>query len=241
MKLPILFIDDGNVMNENSRRAAQWQYLVGEFFAPLLGGTQEAWQAANRVVADGLFEPESLRRRVEAAVDYEDFDRAYQWDWLDGMCKLVGVPTPADEWLPLTHRATTYICSRVHTAFPGVVEALRRLRQQGYLLHTASGESSLQLEGYLAAMGVRDCFGTLYGPDLVNTLKERPDYYERVFAAAGVTPDDAIVVDDSPWALMRAAQLGARTILIGKQPRPEVAAITVESLAAVPEVLYQFV
>ncbi|HLG75682.1 MAG TPA: HAD-IA family hydrolase [Ktedonobacteraceae bacterium] len=241
MKLPILFIDDGGVMNDNSRRAAQWQCLVGEFFVPLLGGTQEAWQAANRVVADGLFEPESWRRRVEAAVDYEDFDRAYHWDWLDGMCKLVGVPTPMDEWLPLTHRATTYICSRVHATFPGAVEALRRLKQQGYQLHTASGESSFSLEGSLAAMGVRDCFGALYGPDLVNTLKERPDYYERVFAAADVTPGDAIVVDDIPSALMQAAQLGARTILVGKQPHPEVATITVESLAVVPEMLYRFV
>jgi phosphoglycolate phosphatase-like HAD superfamily hydrolase len=59
---------------------------------------------------------------------------------------------------------------------------------------------------------VRECFaGPLYGPDVVNTPKEGPRYYTRIFADAGVDPCDAIVVDDFPDALAWARAAGART------------------------------
>src|SRR6266568_7009169 len=90
----MVFLDDGGVMNDNRRRALQWQRLVSEYFVPLLGGSPEAWSRANRVVADRLFEPDAWRRRVHAAPDYRSFDRDYQVDWLRGMCELVGIETP---------------------------------------------------------------------------------------------------------------------------------------------------
>jgi hypothetical protein len=79
---PIIFLDDGGVMNDNNVRALQWQRLVGEYFVPLLGGSPEAWSRANRVVTDRLFEPDAWRRRVQAAADYRSFDRDYQVEWL---------------------------------------------------------------------------------------------------------------------------------------------------------------
>jgi HAD superfamily hydrolase (TIGR01509 family) len=117
--------------------------------------------------------------------------------------------------LRLARHAAAFITRRVRSAFPGVVETIRALHRQGYTLHTASGESSLDLEGYLHAMGVRDCFGRLYGPDLIETLKEGPEYYERIFADLGITAAEVLVVDDSPHAIVWATQVGARTVLIG--------------------------
>ena len=63
-------------------------------------------------------------------------------------------------------------------------------------------------------MGVRPCFGGLYGIDLVNTFKEGPLYYERIFADAGVMPAAALVVDDSAAAVAHARAAGARAILV---------------------------
>ncbi len=159
-------------MNDNNKRALQWQRLVGEYFVPLLGGSTEAWSRANRVVADRLFEPTAWRRRVHAAHDYRSFDRAYQVEWLRSMCELVGIEIPPEEeCLHLARRAKAFITRRVQAAFPGVVDAIRTLPRQGYMLHTASGESSLDLSGYLHAMWVRDCFSRLYGPDLIGAFK----------------------------------------------------------------------
>jgi len=39
----VVFLDDGGVLNDNDRRAVEWRRLLGEFFAPRLGGTPEAW------------------------------------------------------------------------------------------------------------------------------------------------------------------------------------------------------
>ena len=47
-----IFIDDGDVMNDNARRGPQWQRLVGEYLAPRLGGDQVAWGRANKVIAE---------------------------------------------------------------------------------------------------------------------------------------------------------------------------------------------
>jgi HAD superfamily hydrolase (TIGR01509 family) len=213
---PVIFLDDGGVMNENRRRAGQWQRLVGEFFVPRLGGTPDGWISANRAVAEWLFDPDNWEARLRATTTYAEFDRAYHLDWMRTMCTSLGLPTPPDEEaIALAHAATEYVTHRVRAAFPGVVEAIRTLHARGYTLHTASGEASRDLDGYLTGMGVRECFGRLYGPDLVDIVKAGPEYYARLLADAGVDPPDALIVDDNPMAAGWAASAGARTVLVG--------------------------
>ena len=50
-----LFLDDSGVMNDPALRVPQWDRLLSEFFPPILGGTPEAWAAANRVVMPRLW------------------------------------------------------------------------------------------------------------------------------------------------------------------------------------------
>ncbi len=87
-------------------------------------------------------------------------------------------------------------------------------------------------------MGVRHCFTRLYGPDLVNALKTGPEFYERIFADAGVEPEKAVVVDDSPQALAWAVQVGAKTVLIHtKAAESYPADRVIDRLARLPEVI----
>jgi HAD superfamily hydrolase (TIGR01509 family) len=146
----------------------------------------------------------------------------------------------AEECLRLAHRAAAFITRRVQAAFPGVGDTVRALHRQGYRLHTASGESSLDLEGYLQAMRVRDCFDRLYGPDLIDTLKEGPEYYERIFTDLGIAAADVLVVDDSPRASHWARQVGAWTVLIGDSSllRTE-ATVQIGGLVELPATLQQ--
>jgi len=239
MTRPVLFLDDGGVMNDNRRRGLQWQRMVAEFFAPRLGGPPEAWSRANRIVMSGILEPAAWQARLQAASDYRTFDYCYQLDWLRTMCDLVNVPFPPEEvGYPLTLEATAEITRRVRAAFPGASEAIRLLHQQGYLLYTASGEPSTDLANYLSGMGVRACFQRLYGPDLIDTFKAGPAYYERIFADAGVDPQYAVVVDDSLQALDWARQAGARTVLIGTGAAAlEEGAVWSASLAELPAIM----
>jgi phosphoglycolate phosphatase-like HAD superfamily hydrolase len=236
---PTVFIDDGGVMNDNERRGAQWQQLVGEFLAPLLGGSPAAWGEANRVVATALFED---YRRTMSGRDDADFN-----EWLYGnriawtrcMCERVGVPVPGDEeCAALARQASEYVTPRIRAAFPGVVGAIRMLHSNGHRLYTASGEDSVELDGYLTGMGVRDCFSGLYGPDVVNTPKEGRAYYERIFAHAGVRPVDAVVVDDNALVLSWAASTGARTILVNSnRDATEIGVTVISALRELPTVI----
>ncbi|MGH2369108.1 MAG: HAD hydrolase-like protein, partial [Chloroflexota bacterium] len=152
---------------------------------------------------------------------------------------LVGLPPPSeDESFDLAERATEYVTPRVRSTFGGVVEAIRALHTGGYRLHTASGERSIELDGYLTGMGVRSCFGRLYGPDLINTFKEGPEYYARIFADAGVPPVQALVVDDNAQAVAWAQQAGARSLLVaGQTETSDGGPATIGGLAELPAIL----
>jgi HAD superfamily hydrolase (TIGR01509 family) len=241
MSKPILFLDDGGVMNDNIQRGTQWRRHIGEFFVPLLGGTHEAWSDANLVVATGIFEADNWQQRTQAAagLPYTAFDRSYQLDWLGGMCQQIGIPIPAEEeCIELAHRATAFVISQVRAAFPGAINTIRALYGQGYTLHTASGGPSSDLAGYLQGMGVLDCFGRLYGPDLINMLKSGPAYYQRIFDDLGISPTSAIVVDDNTDVLRWASDMGAQTVLVSATPRSDTGATyCIGSLAELPQVL----
>ncbi len=240
MKRWTIFLDDGGVMSDHDLRGVQWQRLVSEFFVPQLGGMPEAWAEANRMTMHKLLEPAAWMARLQSARDFRDFDKAYQLEWLRGMCALVGVPAPADdeECYQLARQATVFVTHRVHAAFPGAIEAIRVLAQRGYALYTASGEPSVELAGYLEAMGVRDCFQRLYGPDLVNTFKTGPAFYERIFADAGVSSGAALVVDDTPQAIGWATQVGARAVLVGQASAALDGAVRcIAHLAALPALI----
>jgi phosphoglycolate phosphatase-like HAD superfamily hydrolase len=112
--------------------------------------------------------------------------------------------------------------------------------QQGYILHTASGESSLDLTGYLQRMGVPHCFGRLYGPNLIDTFKEGPEYYERIFADLGISATNAVVVDDNPRAISWAAQVGAQTVFVSYSSASEKSAtVQISSLKELPTIIHQ--
>jgi len=90
-------------------------------------------------------------------------------------------------------------------------------------------------------LGVRRCFGRLYGADLIGTFKEGPEYYARLFADAGVQPVEALAVDDSTDAIEWAARLGARTVLISSLPHPQTGVTShLGSLAELPAFLRQW-
>lgn len=234
-----LFIDDGDVMSDNARRGAQWQRLLGEFFPPILGGIPEAWAEANRLASPPLWQEKCVQAMWdEAKANYAAYWRAYQLAWLKGMCQLVRVSTPSEEEsLALARRAADYVTRRVRATFPGVIGAIRTLHTRGYRLHTASGEPSTDLHGYLEGMGLRHCFDRLYGPDLVNLLKASPEFFERIFADAGVVPAEALVIDNNPIVLNWATQAGAKTALVGSADGKRQPELILASLAELPQVV----
>ncbi len=243
MRFSAVLLDDGGVMNDNTIRAVEWQRLVGEFLAPRLGGASESWAKANGVVFGQMWrEFEELLRPVQQAdrAEYFDFFGDQRSRWLRDMCAHVGVEAPDEEGCrSLGLETEQFVLPRVRSAYPGAPEAIVALHERGHRLATASGQTSVELEGYLTGLGVRDLFpDRLYGPDLLGAMKGTTPYYERIIADAELDPAATIVLDDHPGALARAAAVGLTTILVGQQPeakyRPN---HTIESLADLPALL----
>lgn len=212
-KLPILFIDDGGVLSDNSKRAPEWRRLLGEFFPSRLGGTAEDWAEANRAVFPPLFE------RMWSALDdrpgFRAFDRAYETAWLAGMAAHIGIAMPPHiDVYDLAAEATRYVTHRAQASIPGSAEALRTLHTAGFTIYAASGGRTYELDGYFTGMGIRDCFREIYGTDIVDIAKAGPAYYRAIFADAGIEPSDALVIDDSLDAIAWAASTGASTLQV---------------------------
>jgi phosphoglycolate phosphatase-like HAD superfamily hydrolase len=207
----VVFVDDGGVLNDNHARAPQWRRLLGEYFVPRLGGTPEAWAAANT----GAFE-RSWSRFIEMVAHAGESGGVDRWvreeraRWLSDMCEQVGVATPGDAESSGV-AASIWVSERVKSEIPGAVDAVRQLAHSGLVLHTASGGLSWELDPYLRSMGIRQLFGRLYGPDLVDRYKNGPHYHAAILADSGSDPEHAAVVDDSAEARAWAGAVGMRS------------------------------
>jgi FMN phosphatase YigB (HAD superfamily) len=231
-----IFIDDGDVMNDNRVRGPQWQRLVGEFFVPRLGGTMEAWAAANAAIVEPAWD--RFWQRLEAGDRYADIHVDYETEWLASMCREVGVALPAGRaCTELAHAAAMFVTRSVRAAYPGVIETIRDLGLR-YELYTASNEHSAELEGYLEGMGVAKLFHGFYGGDLVDVTKHHDAFYGRMFAHAGVDPSASLVIDDKIEFLRRARATGALVVRVGAGTEQGEDVPTIASLAELPVLLH---
>lgn len=236
MSLRNIFLDDGGVMNDNSVRGPQWQRLVGEFMALRLGREPRDWAEANRNSFEEAFRQFELRSQRELLTDIWD---DYLFDWLRLMCEQVGVSVPGrEDAVSIANEAHAHITRRVHAAYPGAVDAIRRLHAEGYRLHTASGGRSHELAGILEAMGVRGLFVRLYGPDLVGLPLQGSRYYRRIFEDCGCEAEESVVVDESPERLDWVIEAGAVAVLVSPGGQaPNVDCPIISSLVELPALL----
>lgn len=234
-----IFLDLGGVITEKHQQAEQWACLIGTYFAPRLGRTSHEWTMAHRLVTQRLVAQGNALQ--QATPDFITFHDAYNVSWLSSMCEVLALPIPTSHsCLALAKSAIASLSIQIQAVLPGAVEAIQTLHAQGYQLHTASGAASIEIAGYLQAAGVRSCFGRCYGADLINTFKQGPTYFERLFADLGLRPAEALVVDDGVDVLGWAAQLGARTLLVGSPlDADEEITACIESLAQLPLWLQQ--
>jgi HAD superfamily hydrolase (TIGR01509 family) len=223
-KIEHIFLDDGGVINDNTRRAPQWQRLVGEFFPSRLGGTAAQWSEANAATFPDVFDRFSTRIAPwdSATSDYAREIDINNVDWLQSMCSWIGVaaPEPDEACLSLAQEATRYIMARVRADYPGAVDTVRWLTDR-YALRTASNGGSFELEMIYEPLGIQSCFLTLYGPDLVGQPKTSARFYDLIFEHAGVDPATALVLDDNPSCIGWAREAGAQAVLVGASDKAE--------------------
>jgi HAD superfamily hydrolase (TIGR01509 family) len=211
----ILF-DDGNTLNDNRIRGKQWQQLIGDYFSPKFGGKPEIWGAANiELTKDfgGEDVPNLLYQNREKS--HKKFIEWFIEKWINEMFDYVGIERPEKNiYKEIYYGASNFVAHRVKAAFPGVIETIKKLHNEGYSLCTASGTESIELSFYLESMGIKKFFKKLYGPDLINIIKIDETFYNGIFKDLEISPKQAIIIEDKPYYLKEAEKSGASVVQV---------------------------
>jgi HAD superfamily hydrolase (TIGR01509 family) len=100
---------------------------------------------------------------------------------------------------------------------PGVVELIRRLAKNGFLLAVVTNNSPRAADRYLRDLGLRDHFAAIHGrvldPEL---MKPHPDVVLRALRSLDLRPEEAVMIGDTPTDLEAARQAGVRFIGYGR-------------------------
>jgi HAD superfamily hydrolase (TIGR01509 family) len=204
-----IFLDVYGVLMDPAPLEERWRTLIGEFLAPRLGGTAEAWGAANRYAADRMF----ARYRDPKGTPRETHGRLRRM-WMREMCEQVGVPVPKNA-SALAEEASEWVSERHRASFPGTVEAVRDLASRGFVLFTSAGAVRQDTAAFLRGLGVRDLFRETYGTDVIDRWKTNAGFYRKILEHSRVDPSEAVTVDDQEKCLDWAKRAGfSRTFLI---------------------------
>ncbi|KAG0255095.1 hypothetical protein DFQ27_006435 [Actinomortierella ambigua] len=157
----------------------------------------------------------------------------------------VTLPASVDDRVALAKALNDFCVGLVQADYPGARDAILRMRiDQQLAIYTCSNEVSSDLHATFQAIdlltlpssddddddkgreggrrggrgkGGEPVFTKLYGPDLVNQMKNGEAYYARIFEDCGVDPTHSIVVDDKELMLSWAKPLGVTTVQINKK------------------------
>jgi FMN phosphatase YigB (HAD superfamily) len=204
-----IFFDMWGVLIDGTNVPTRWQELIGDFLAPRLGGEVAAWREANVYAAERMF----ARYRDPKGTPRETHPRLRRL-WLREMCEKVGVPVPKNAG-PLAEETIAWVTSRIDERSPGAVETVRAIKTRRHRIFTSAGAHSLDTDGYLRAMGIRELFDATYGSDLIDRWKTNAGFYRKILEHSGVHGEDALTVDDQEKCLDWAKRAGfARTFLL---------------------------
>lgn len=144
---------------------------------------------------------------------YEDYRRRELTLWAHTVTGRAGLPAlDDDQALSFALRLDREIPLEM-VPLPGAAEMIAALCADGWRLFIASGAPSAYTRRCLQGVGVESSFEMVYGPDVLDTLKQSPEYFRRAFAHAGLRPQECAVVDDSAGPLAWAVEAGAAVVL----------------------------
>lgn len=124
--------------------------------------------------------------------------------------------------------------------FDGIADVLRRLAGDGWLLGVATGKSDRGLSLALVQNGIAGHFITLQTADR-HPSKPHPSMLDAAMAEAGVGADRTVVIGDTSYDMLMAANGGARSVGVawGYHPAAELVAAGALAVAAHPSALVE--
>lgn len=97
---------------------------------------------------------------------------------------------------------------------PGILQCIDDGKALGLKLGVASSSTRDWVSGHLERLGILGRFDCVRCRDDVNHAKPAPDLYLAVLDCLGVSPSEAVAIEDSPNGVMAAKQAGMRCVAI---------------------------
>jgi phosphoglycolate phosphatase-like HAD superfamily hydrolase len=217
-----IFLDIDGVITDHALLHADFTAQLGEVLAPALGGTVDDWGRANAEVFPDVFA--QLQLDADPTISVQDGYDIEDRTIVLAMCDWLGIPRPNDhDAARLGRDYTVHVRRNTRALFPAAPDMVRTLAESHHL-HMATGNPSWVVEPFLEGIGLRHLIGFPCGPDLIGVFKRSDLFHAKLFEAVGVSPRDAVVVDDVPQQVANARAAGASTILVTREPvEPNVA------------------
>ncbi len=97
---------------------------------------------------------------------------------------------------------------------PGILQHIDEAKSLGLKLGVASSSTREWVSGHLERLGILGRFDCVRCRDDVNNAKPAPDLYIAVLDCLGVSPSQALAIEDSPNGMVAAKQAGMLCVAI---------------------------
>ncbi len=98
--------------------------------------------------------------------------------------------------------------------FPGVIETIKTIKDDGHRLAVASSRRLASLTDYLDRLGIKDWFDMIVGADSVTKGKPDPEPVLTILNALNWNSDDTLVVGDADVDIMMGNAAGCKTCAV---------------------------
>lgn len=113
------------------------------------------------------------------------------------------------------------------TAYPGIIEALSRLKEMGYDLVIATSRGHRSLELICDNLGITDFFSGEYCSDDVVNHKPAPDLVNLILKDKNIKQSEALVVGDAHYDMLMGKGAGCKVcgVTWGNQTREQLQSV----------------
>lgn len=199
---------DGVVLHECYRMG------LGRHMAEWYGGDVLKWAEANtRIMQDW----DSYYADLDLGGDE---GLAHMWEGLfrttRALFRLTNTPEPAHaELVRLSRELPTISIQGCDAFYADTKPILKQLYELGYILNVTSHALMEGGRGLLNGGGMLSYFeGVFIGPDITEQFEKDEQFYRIALMKAGISAENAMLVDDNALAITCAQRLGMRTVQI---------------------------
>lgn len=111
-------------------------------------------------------------------------------------------------------RQTAYSHAEKQEAMDGVIDLIKNAKAKGYLLAVGSSADYSWVSPHLNRLGIFDEFDAIVTFEDVERAKPAPDIFLKVLEKLGISPGNAIVLEDSQNGILAAHRAGIRAIAV---------------------------